>query len=176
MTSVHSLDQAAKQHFLAGLIQPLKMPDAILSEYILRTPTMHNIYAQRPPQAEYQAAIGYEFPWGHILERRTNQYVVWDFCLSHLLLQYLQAGLRLEDCQKQVFRALERQFDCTTRDAVILVGSTKTWALTISSSVGVFSQVVHFTAETAAREWAAHVLVNALPEIIARIAPHKHPE
>lgn len=99
---------------------------------------MHNHHTQQPPLAQYSSAIGYEFPWGHILERRVNQYVVWDFCLSHLLLQYLQAGKRLEDCQKQVFKVLERKFDCTTRDVVTLVSLAKAWQLCPSSSVGIF--------------------------------------
>ncbi len=169
---VCNVDQAAKQGFLAGFSQPLAIPDAILSEYILRTPVMHNIYTPGPPLVQYQAAIGYEFPWGHILERRVNQYVVWDFCLSHLLLQYLQAGKRLEDCQKQVFNALERRFDCTTRDVVMLVGLTA-WQLCPSSSVGIFAQVAHFTAEQAAREWVVNELLKVLPEIIVHVQRHK---
>ena len=132
---------------------------------------MHNHHTQQPPLAQYSSAIGYEFPWGHILERRVNQYVVWDFCLSHLLLQYLQAGKRLEDCQKQVFKVLERKFDCTTRDVVTLVSLAKAWQLCPSSSVGIFSQVAHFTAEQAAREWVVAELLAVLPEIIANAQP-----
>ncbi len=169
MHLVTGIGLLAQKRFLQQLTQPLAIPDAILSEYILRSPIMHNVYAPQPPLVQYSSAIGYEFPWGHILERRTNQVVVWDFCLSHLLLQYLQAGKRLEDCQKQVFRALERQFDCTTRDVVTLVGLAKAWQLCPSSSVGIFSQVAHFTAEQAAREWVANELLAVLPEIIAGV-------
>lgn len=167
LTLTSSIDQLAKQRFLTLFNQPLTIPDAILSEYTLRPPIMHNAYVQQPPLAQYQSAIGYEFPWGHILERRVNHYVVWDFCLSHLLLQFLQAGYRLEDCQKQVFKALERLFACTTRDLYTLVGLTKDWQLCPSSSVGVFSQVSHFTAEQAAREWIVAELLAVLPEVIA---------
>jgi hypothetical protein len=161
------IDQLSCQRFLQQCSRALAIPDAILTEYTLRSPIMHNVHLQPPPLAQYECAIGYEFPWGHILERRVNQYVVWDFCLSQLLMHYLRAGKRLEDCQKQVFTALERTFDCTTRDLFALVGLSKAWQLCPSSSVGMFSQVAHFTAEQQARECVVSELMAALPDIIA---------
>lgn len=111
----------------------------------------------------------FTFTWGYILERRANQYVVWDFCLEPLLKQYLAAGKPLEDCQHQVFKALEQRFQCTTRDLLILVGLTQDWQLCPAPSIGLFSQVSHFTAEKRAREWISGELLTALPDIIQEV-------
>ncbi|MEQ1636799.1 MAG: hypothetical protein ABL903_08895 [Methylococcales bacterium] len=164
---VTRLDQSAQWRFLHNYSQSVQVPEAILSEYTLRPPIMHNIHVPQAPLAQYQSAIGYEFSWGHILERRVNQFVLWEYCLSPLLSRYLQAGLRLEDCQKQVFSALERQFVCTSRDLMALLGVTEAWLLCPGSAVGAFIQVVHFTSEVQAKQWVVGELFGFLPGVIA---------
>jgi len=128
---------------------------------------MHKIHRQSAPIVVYDDVISYEFPWGQIVERRVNQVVIWDYCLSHLLQRYLQAGKRLEDCQQQVFKALEATFSCTSRDLLVFFGLTDAWQLSPYSAVGLFSQVVHFTSERAARDWVINELLVVLPRIIA---------
>jgi hypothetical protein len=119
------------------------------------------------PAKNLDAVVRYEFPWGRIVERRVNQVVIWDYCLSHLLQRYLQAGKRLEDCQQQVFKALEATFSCTSRDLLVFFGLTDAWQLSPYSAMGVFSQVIHFTAEHAARDWVIKELLVVMPAIIA---------
>lgn len=162
-----SIDQLASRRFLQHFTQPLTIPDAILSEYVLRPIVMPDAYTALPPLLQYEGARGYAFSWGHILERRVKHYVVWDFCLSRLLLQYLQAGLCLQDCQTQVFKALEATFNCTSRDLYTLLGLSKDWQLCPNSAVGIFCQIAHFSAEQAAREWIVTELLVVLPQVMS---------
>lgn len=119
------------------------------------------------PTKQYHESEGFEFTWGHILERRTDKYLVWDFCFVQLLTQYLRAGKRLSDLQRAFFYLLERKIACTTRDIVPVLSMEEGWKIIPCSAVGAFTLVIHFTQEADAREWVAHeLLCGAIPEAI----------
>lgn len=144
---------------------PIGIPECILEEYSLRH---HLIMSDRSsPTEQYIDSEGFDFNWGHILERRTDSYIVWDFCFTQLLTQYLRSGKRLSDLQRAFFYQLERKIACTTRDIVPVLSMEKGWKIIPCSSVGAFTLVIHFTQEKDAREWVAHDLLSeVIPEII----------
>jgi hypothetical protein len=141
---VASIDQHAKTQFLRGLWQPLTAPDALVTE------------------ASPHTAIGYLFSWGYILERRFNQFVLWDYCLTH----YLPAGYRLDEIQRQVFTCVAEKFTCTSRDLMAWLSLESAWMLCPCSAVGLFSHLVHYASEQQAREWVVHELLTVLPAVI----------
>ena len=170
LNGITPIDQLAQERFLHHFSKIVPVPEAILTEYTLKSPIMAMSSASTQAHflnKTYAEAIGYEFSWGHILERRFNQYIVWDFCLSTLLMAYLHAGQRLEDCQRQMFKALEKQFNCTSRDVMSWISLDNAWQLCPSSSVGIFSLLVHFTSEDQAKHWVVRELLSAFPELIA---------
>lgn len=169
-----SIDRTAHQKFLERVKIRLGPPECILEEFCLTPPkpdsTSMTDHQEPEPLKQYQNAEGYRFNWGHILERRTQQYIVWDYCFDQLLIQYLRVGRRLSDLQRAVFYELERRLDCTTRDIVPVLSMEEGWKIIPCSSVGVFTQVVHFAQDKAAREWIVSTLLSeTLPDVIAKL-------
>jgi hypothetical protein len=148
----------------------LNMPDSILEEYALRTGEgVIKMGSEMSPFAEYTNAEGYEFTWGTILERRVDAYIIWDYCFSQLLTHYLRHGKRLSDMQRAIFYELERTVDYTTRDIYPVLGMTKGFRFIPSSSVGGFTQVIHFTSEKEAKGWTIdNLLYQTLPNLIEK--------
>ncbi|MGR9052272.1 MAG: hypothetical protein ACU84J_06460 [Gammaproteobacteria bacterium] len=119
---------------------------------------------------EKQAQLdGYRFAWGRICERRSGAYLVWDFCLDALLLQYSRNGLSLVDLQRAVFEQWERRTDRTTRDILEVLTPDLGWKILPCSTVGAFSLVVHFTEEAKARLWTAELIRKDLPAVIGQL-------
>ena len=167
---LHVIDTGALNRFTGRQKQRLSMPECILEEYSLNDRDEMKCHNEYPPLKQYQTAEGYEFIWGHIVERRTEQYIVWDFCFNQLLSQYLKSGKRLSDLQRTVFHALERSVGCTTRDIVPVLSMEEGWKIIPCSAVGVFTLVIHFSQETDAREWAVDQLLHeVLPNIITTL-------
>jgi len=148
----------------------LALPESLLEEYSLNKTPRINMPDQHSPHKEYSHAEGYEFAWGTILERRTDAYIVWDYGFSALLTHYLRHGKRLNDLQRALFYELERAVDHTTRDIVQVLGMTSGWYFIPTSSVGGFTQVIHFTSEKEAKAWTVeNLLYQTLPNIVARL-------
>lgn len=144
------------------------IPECILEEYSLRSGLVMS--DKGGPTKQYNEAEGFEFNWGHILERRADKYIVWDFCFTQLLTQYLRSGKRLSDLQRAFFYFLERKITCTTRDIVPMLSMEEGWKIIPCSAVGAFTLIIHFTQESDAREWVAHdLLCEAIPDIIKKL-------
>jgi len=178
-----ALDKAAIKMFCGKEQQSIAIPKSIKEEYRLneKEKTLFEIQPHISrrrktdtvdlvtPEQQYADAHGYVFSWGHILERRVNQFVIWDFCLTHLLSRYLSRGLRLRHLQRIVFAEIEAELDCTSRDPAMAVALIGGWAIYPGTAVGAITQVVHFTSESEARDWTAQILIDkVLPKAIAR--------
>ena len=150
--------------------QRIGLPESILEEYSLTPELTMSDDNELPPMKQYQNAEGFEFAWGHILERRTEQYIVWDFCFNPLLIQYHRAGKRLNDLQRSAYHYLERKVACTTRDIVPVLSMAEGWKIIPCSTVGAFTLVIHFTQESDAREWVAYdLLTKAMPNLLEQL-------
>jgi hypothetical protein len=161
-----SIDTASSDRFRIREKKPLTTPESILEET-----SQGNTMKDYPPISQYEKTEGYEFSWGHILERRAEQYLVWDFCFNQLLSQYLNTGRRLNDLQRAIFFELERHVDCTTRDITRVLRMDDGWKIIPCSTVGGFTLVVHFTEEDEAREWVVnHLLNRVIPEVIGKLS------
>jgi hypothetical protein len=170
-TRLYAIDTQQISLFSGRFKQTLGIPESILEEYSLEKSTrltkMTNDY---PPLTQYKEAEGYEFTWGNILERRVNEFIVWDYCFNHLLSQYLQNGKRLSDMQRAAFSELEKAIDYTTRDIIPVLSMEHGWQFIPCSTVGAFTQVIHFTREEEARDWTIkHLLTTRLPEIVGKL-------
>ncbi len=147
--------------------QVIGIPECILEEYSLGSGSIMSDDSKTSPLKQYDAAEGFEFNWGHILERRADKYIIWDFCFTQLLSQYLRSGKRLSDLQRAFYYLLERKIACTTRDIVPVLTMQEGWKIIPCSSVGAFTLIIHFTQEEGARKWVAHdLLCQVIPEII----------
>jgi hypothetical protein len=143
----------------------------ILEEYGLikctRLTKMTNNY---PLLTQYQEDQGYEFTWGNILEFRVNEFIIWDYCFNHLFSQYLQSGKCLSDMQRVAFSELGKVIDCTTRDIIPVLSMEHGWQFIPCSTVGAFTQAIHFSQEQEARDWTIkHLLTTRLPEIVGKL-------
>ena len=176
------LDKTATRRFRNKEKQLLTIPASIQEEYKLnekeselfgtglesRSEVKTVDSAPGSPVGPYDEAAGYEFSWGHILERRVNQFILWDICLTHLLTRFHRRGLRLRDLQKVVFEAIEVEIDCAAREPVMAVGLVTGWMVYPGTAIGVFTVVVHFAAEDKARQWVIETLIeDVLPGAIA---------
>lgn len=160
------IDTATFYRFRTRGKKRLTIPESILEEI-----SLGNAMKDYPPISKYENAEGYEFTWGHVLERRAEQYLIWDFCFNQLLSQYLNTGRRLYDLQRGVFCELERMVDCTTRDIAQVLSMRDGWKIIPCSTVGVFTLIIHFTEESEAREWVVNNLLNnAIPELIGKLS------
>jgi len=164
---LYVLDTGQLTQFKQREKQKIGMPECILEEYLL-TPGFHMTHEREiPPGKQYIDSEGFEFSWGHILERRTDKYIVWDFCFTNLLSRYLRAGKRLSDLQRAVYYVLERKLSCTTRDIVPVLSMEEGWKIIPCSAVGAFTLVIHFTQEPSAREFVAHdLMLEVIPKML----------
>ena len=94
-TTKTQLDKEAIEKFRNKEKQTLSIPESIKEEYRMqddedrkRRQRIKVMVDKGPPLQQYTDATGYLFSWGHILERRVAQFVIWDFCLTHLLSRY----------------------------------------------------------------------------------------
>lgn len=164
------IDTRQLTRFKARDKQRLGLPESILEEVSLTPEFSMSDENELPPMKQYQNSEGFEFAWGHILERRTEQFIVWDFCFNPLLIQYHRAGKRLCDLQHNAYHHLERKVACTTRDIVPVLSMAEGWKIIPCSTVGAFTLVIHFTQESDAREWVAYDLLTlAMPNLLEEL-------
>ena len=118
---------------------------------------------QAPPLAQYINAQGYEFAWGHILERSCDNYIDWDFCLETVLAHYHQHNLWLADLQQAAFTALADSLPG-------LVGVEKEPAMSYpfgfkvypGTVISAFTVRAHFAREAEARHWLSTLFLPLL--------------
>lgn len=157
--------------------QALSLPQSICIDYALRgrsaTPG-HPLQLNAPPLAQYINAEGFCFTWGHILERRRDNQVLWDFCLGPLLERYHQKGLLLVDLQQTTLRELQatipelvsHEWDATS---VVRDG----WRLYPGTVISAFSLRCHFTREHEARHWLSGMFLPLLlPGLLYKVQRH----
>lgn len=168
---LYVIDTQQFRKFKAREKVKLNTPDSILEEYALKTGEgVIKMEGDMSPFTEYTNAEGYEFTWGTILERRVDAYIVWDYCFNQLLTHYLRHGRRLSDMQRAMFYELERTVDYTTRDIYQVLGMTEGFRFIPSSSVGGFTQVIHFTSEKDAKGWTIeNLLYQTLPAMVDKL-------
>lgn len=164
------IDTQPLRRFKARDKQRIGLPDSIRKDVSLTPELTMTDDNELPPMKHYQNPEGFEFAWGHILERRTEQYIVWDFCFNPLLIQYHRAGQRLSDLQHNAYHYLERKVACTTRDIVPVLSMVEGWKIIPYSSIGAFTLVIHFTQEADARAWVAYDLLTlAMPSLLEQL-------
>jgi len=173
------IDTQSIQEFMKRTQNNLPISEPLLEEYSLQS--VHSLKKTKngeiSPIRQYKDAEGYEYSWGSILERRTNEYVIWDYCCTNLLTHYLKTGQRLADLQRDVFPEIEKIISCTAKDIVDVLSIKSGWLFYPASPVGAFSQIIHFTDEKQAREWTVeHLLVHELPKILSRLQGNEKKE
>lgn len=174
------IDREALRRFQNKTYQTVAIPEVLMEAYRLIGADLGLTGHEKPQSTQdpkgirgikhvYQDAQGVVFSWGHILERRINQYVIWDYCLIPLLNRYLGRGLHLSHLQQQVFTVIEKHVNRTTRDVISTVAITEGWTFCPGTAISAVTQVVHFTAEREARDWTAErLLEQVLPNAIAK--------
>jgi len=167
---LHVIDTKQYNRFKSREKTRLGIPECILEECSLNFGIEMSSNKECAPMTQYKNAEGFEFTWGHILERRTDRYIVWDFCFTHLLTQYLATGKRLSDLQRVVYYHLERTVECTTRDIIPVLSMQEGWKIIPCSAVGAFSLVIHFSQEANACEWIINELFHdVLPVLMTAL-------
>ncbi len=172
VVKLHLIETEQIKNFTKRERERLGVPECLLAEYSVNDwfEMNNGIDKEITPLHQYNGAEGYEFRWGHILERRSEQYIVWDFCFLKLLHLYLKHEKGLGDIQKAAFYILERSVDCCTRDIVSVLSMEEGWKIIPCSSVGAFSFVIHFTDEEKARQWAVdNLLTDTVHTIIRKL-------
>jgi hypothetical protein len=116
----------------------------------------------------------YAFSWGHITEKKTGEYVIWEYSANELLETYHAAGKSTGDLQHAVFYLLEQKVEYTTRDISVLLNIQNGWKLIPSNNTtSIFYQVSHFSHEEAAKKWAINNLfLDIVPAIVKTLKQH----
>lgn len=152
--------------FEPSMKHAIALPQSICDDYALRgkpVAARGQFPLQSPPLAQYINAQGYGFAWGHILEKRCDNYIDWDFCLETLLGRYHRHDLLLHDLQQTAFAALEASLPG-------LVGYDREPAATYrygfrlypGTLVSAFTVRCHFSREAEARGWLSTVFLPLL--------------
>lgn len=154
--------------------QAIALPQSICTDFALqgRPPvTRHLLPLNMPPLCQYINAQGYGFAWGHILERRCDNHIVWDFCLEALLERYHQQRLLLNDLQLATFKVLESTLpDRIGYEWEPAAAYRQGWRLYQGSVISAFTLRCHFSRETEARHWlATEFLTRVLPEVLHQV-------
>lgn len=150
----------------AAMKHAIALPQAICDDFAKRgqpATSRGQFPLQAPPLAQYINAQGYEFAWGHILERRVDNYIDWDFCLETVLAHYHKHNLWLADLQQAAFTALADSLPG-------LVGVEKEPAMSYpfgfkvypGSVISAFTVRAHFAREAEARHWLSTLFLPLL--------------
>jgi hypothetical protein len=146
--------------------QAIALPQSICTDYALqgRPATPRGLMPlNAPPLAQYINAQGYCFAWGHILERRCDNHIDWDFCLEALLERYHQQHLLLVDLQQAAFKVLE-----TTLPGLVgyerepAAAYRQGWRLYQGDVISTFTLRCHFSREAEARDWLSTIFLPLL--------------
>lgn len=157
-----------------ALKQAIALPQSICTDFALqgRPATPRGLLSlNAPPLAQYINAQGYCFAWGHILERRCDNHVDWDFCLETLLERYHQRHLLLADLQHAAFKALEASLpDRVGYDREAAATYRQGWRLFQGTVVSAFTLRCHFSREAEARDWlSTEFLPLLLPGLLYQV-------
>lgn len=119
----------------------------------------------------------YEFSWGHITEKKTGEYVIWEYSFDELLKAYQGAGKRTSDLQRAVFYILEQKCECSTRDISVLLNLQHGWKIMPSTNThSIFYQIAHFSHEEASKKWAMNNLfIGIIPAIVEALGQYAQP-
>ena len=119
----------------------------------------------------------YDFSWGRITEKKTGEYVIWEYSFDELLKAYQDAGKRASDLQRAVFYVLEKKCDCSTRDISVLLKLEHGWKITPSTNTSsIFYQITHLSHEDASKKWAMNNLFfGIIPAIVDTLWQHTQP-
>jgi hypothetical protein len=186
------IDVIAIQRFSEAMKADVRVPVSIVEEY-RRRGSLPLPAENRPPYAPYRKlnavgtpapegrgrAEGYEFSWGHILERYIDRFIVWEFCLDRLLQRYHAANLSLLDLQRVAFDALERHGAPVERDWLLALHvldarpPLQGFGVFPGGAVSAFCVVAHFCRELEARHWVATALIrHILPRVLDAAIRH----
>ncbi len=106
------------------------------------------------------------YDWGFVLQRRAQQYVIYDYCFDGFY-QQLHAATNFDTLQADVCRLI-RTTDLFKHGIYPLLSGAKPWAV-LSSDVGAFSLVAHIQHEQDAYDWSIHTLVlQLIPTVLQR--------
>ena len=118
-----------------------------------------------------EAPQGYLFSWGHIEERRIENWVIWDFHFHDF-----RRHDPSTDLQGKRFGELVQCLGCVFRESIDVPCSAIGWSIAPGEGLGAFSVMTHFCHEEAARRWIAATLIPAiLPYLIERVEIHAKP-
>lgn len=101
-------------------------------------------------------------PFGRIVTRRLDRYVVWEFYLYPLLDRFRLAGKSLHDLQEQVFRILETRTPWATRNVIYTLPELSRFAVFPGGSESTFVVVAYFTCQ----KWAEIFVYGELYDTI----------
>lgn len=146
----------------ATMKQAIALPQSICSDYARQgRPAL--LLLNTPPLAQYINAQGYCFVWGHILERRCDNHIDWDFCLEALLERYHQHNLLLNDLQQATFKVLETTLpDRVGYEREPAADYRQGWRLYQGTVISAFTVRCHFSRETEARHWLSTLFLPVL--------------
>jgi hypothetical protein len=110
------------------------------------------------------------YEWGFVLQRRAQQYVIYDYCFDAFY-QHLHGATNFDTLQADLCRLINNTH-LFKHGIYHLLSGAKPWAL-VSSDVGAFSLVAHIQYEQQAYDWSMHTLVlQLIPNILQRYQAH----
>lgn len=146
--------------------QAIALPQSIYTDFALQgqPPSARGpLPLNAPPLAQYINAQGYAFAWGHILERRCDNRIDWDFCLEALLDRYHQHNLLLNDLQQVAFQVLESSLPGLVGYEWEPAATYRHgWRLYQGTVISAFTVRCHFSRETEARHWLSTLFLPLL--------------
>lgn len=146
--------------------QAIALPQSICTDYARqgRPATPRGLLPlNAPPLAQYINAQGYTFAWGHILERRCDNHIDWDFCLESLLERYHQHHLLLKDLQQATFLVLEATLPgMVAYEREPAAADRQGWRLYQGTVISAFTLRCHFSREAEARHWLSTIFLPLL--------------
>ena len=159
-------ESSYKGDLASGTRVPLLIPPCLIREWHVNGVTGDY---RAMLEKEHGSALGYEFEWGQIVEERFGDWpdddladrpISWEFLLSGLHDEFLDAGGYLEELSDVALRFLDD-----------LVAAPDFIEFDEGSDICAFEVIVHGDRNArAARAWlSGHFVPNILPMIIARI-------
>jgi len=154
--------------------QAIALPQSICTDFALQgrpaTPR-HVLPLNTPPLSHYINAEGYYFAWGHILERRCDNHIAWDFCLEALLERYHQQHLLLNDLQQATLKVLETSLSGRVGyEWEPAADYRQGWRFYKGTVISAFTVRCHFSRETEARHWLSTIfLPQLLPGLLYQV-------
>ncbi|MCH9699265.1 MAG: hypothetical protein K0U68_14275 [Gammaproteobacteria bacterium] len=110
------------------------------------------------------------YDWGFVLQRRAQQYVIYDYCFDGFY-RHRHGAPNLHTLQAEISRLIHNTH-LFKHGIYGLLSGTRPWVL-LSSDVGAFSLVAHIQHEQEAYDWSTQTLVfKLIPTILQRYQAH----